>query len=192
MTGIPVGTFISFDATEYAVQGGGTSYVAFQLDQLYTNIGTIFYSQRYSGGDQESQVSLWGRASGAFAASDPGTSPDTVIPLTPLHGSGAYWDEYYMTNVISGRYFLLRFDQNTPGGNPGGREFRLGLLFPPTAHRVFRHPFRPGVDLGQRNLGTGRQRFRAMDHRHRRDQRQSHPHHRRHPVLPSPLLTRSS
>ncbi len=49
MTGIAVGTFLSFDATEFARAGGGSSYVTFELDQVYTNIASIFYANRKCG-----------------------------------------------------------------------------------------------------------------------------------------------
>ncbi len=133
MTGVAPGTFIDFDATEYARQGGGSCYVAFQLDHVYTNIGTLFYSQRYGASDAVSQISLWTSDSTPFTAADPGTEPDSAVTVTNTHSSGAYWDEYYLTNMLSGRYFLLRFDQTTPSGNPGGRELRLGILISPAA-----------------------------------------------------------
>jgi hypothetical protein len=131
MTGVAVGTFIDFDATEYARQGGGSCFISFQLDHVYTNIGTLFYSQRYGTADAVSQISVWTSGNTPFTAADPGTSPDSSVTVTNTHSSGAFWDEYYLTNTLSGRYFLLQLDQTTPSGNPGGRELRLGILFPP-------------------------------------------------------------
>ncbi|HXI69327.1 MAG TPA: LamG-like jellyroll fold domain-containing protein [Verrucomicrobiae bacterium] len=128
MTGVALGTFISFDATEYARQGGGTCYVAFELDQIYTNIGSVFYSQRYGTSDFISQISVWTSDSTPFTAADPGGSPAGVVSVVTGNSSGAFWNEFALTNHVSGRYFLLKMEQSSPNGNPGGRELRLGVF----------------------------------------------------------------
>lgn len=142
MTGIPVGTFISADATEFARSGPGTSFVAFQLDRLYTNIGSLFFANRYAPIDAVATISIWSSASTPFTAADPGTSAQSVVQITNNDPSGAFWDEYPLTNSINGQYFLLRLDQSTPAGtpgsNPGGRELRLGAVLgnPPVITQV--------------------------------------------------------
>ncbi len=130
MTDISVGTFLSFDATEFARAGGGPSYVAFQLDQVYTNILSIFYANRNAGGDWVTSISIWASDTTPFTAADPLTDPTSTTAVTnaPM---GVYWNEYFLTNTFGGRYFLLKLDQTTPSGNPGGREFRLGGLISP-------------------------------------------------------------
>ncbi len=134
VTGIPAGTFISSDAVEFARQGGGSSYVAFQLDSVHANIGSLYYANRYAPVDAVNQISIWASSSAPFTAADPGTAPNTVVPLPSLHSSGAYWDEYPMTNLLSGQYFLLKFDQATVGGNPGAANFASASssIHPPT------------------------------------------------------------
>jgi hypothetical protein len=131
VAGIPLNTQLN-DSAEFAKNGGGTSYVAFSLDQVYTNVGSLFYAQRSGGiasADKVSQISVW-TGSTPFAAMDPGTSPDTVVTIT--NAQGAIWNEYLMTNFISGQYFLLKLDQAVDDGNPGGRELRLGSTTPST------------------------------------------------------------
>lgn len=133
VTSIPVGTILSGDA-EYATAGQSNCFVAFQLDQSYTNVASIFYAQRQGNDptlDKIQIISIWASDSIPFAAADPGTPPDSVIAVT--NQTGAQWTEYLMTNTIAGQYFLIDLQQTTPGGNPGGHEFRLGaaLGIPP-------------------------------------------------------------
>jgi len=135
ITAVAVGTTINFDSTEYARQGPGTSFITFQLDQIYTNIASIFFANRSGTIDAVSQISIWTSASSAFTAVDPGTAPDSLVAIT---NTGASWKEYQLTNTLSGQYFLLRLDQSTPAGtpgsNPGGKELRLGqfVAHPPS------------------------------------------------------------
>jgi len=133
MTGIAAGTFIPFDATEYARSGDGVCFVAFQLDHVYTNIASIFYASRYNTPDLVSNIDIWVSDTSAFTAVDPGTNPNMMVPITKDITTGAVYNEYYLTSSLHGRYFLLRLDQANPGtgGNPGGREFRLGHSFAP-------------------------------------------------------------
>ncbi len=133
VTSIPVGTILSGDA-EYATAGQSNCFVAFQLDENYTNVASIFYAQRAGSDpalDKINVISIWASDSIPFAAADPGTPPDSVIAITNL--TGAQWTEYLMTNTIAGQYFLVDLQQTTPGGNPGGHELRLGaaLGIPP-------------------------------------------------------------
>jgi Concanavalin A-like lectin/glucanases superfamily/Immunoglobulin I-set domain len=134
VTGIPLGTILSGDG-EYASAGQATNYVAFQLDTLYTNVGSIFYAQRAGGNPTEDKInfiSIWASTNTPFSASDPGTPPDATVAVTNL--TGAQWTEYLLTNTISGQYFLVELAQFTLAGNPGGHELRLGaaLGLPPT------------------------------------------------------------
>jgi hypothetical protein len=131
VTGLPLNSQLN-DSAEFAKNGGGTSYVAFSLDQVYTNVGSLFYAQRSGGiasADKVSQISVW-TGSTPFAAMDPGTPPNTVVTIT--NAQSAIWNEYLMTNLIAGRYFLLKLDQAVDDGNPGGRELRLGSTTPNT------------------------------------------------------------
>ncbi len=125
VTGVAVGTILS--GSDFAKSGSGNSYVAFQLNTLYTNVGSIFYAQRDGydpSQDKVGIISIWASATTPFSAADPGTPPDSVIATTNI--TGGQWWEYLMTNTISGQYFLLELQQTSVGGNPGGREFRLG------------------------------------------------------------------
>ena len=126
VTALSVGTILSGDA-EYATAGQSNCFVAFQLDQNYTNIASLFYAQRAGGNptlDKIQTISIWASDSTPFAAADPGTPPDSVLTIT--NSTGAQWTEYLMTNVISGQFFLLELAQPTLSGNPGGQELRLG------------------------------------------------------------------
>jgi hypothetical protein len=125
MTGVALGT--SLGGSDFAKSGTGSSFVAFQLDQIYTNVASIFYAQRGANStttDKVWVISIWASSTTPFSAADPGTAPTSVISVN--HTAGAIWTEYMMTNTFAGRYFLLKLDQTTLAGNPGGREFRLG------------------------------------------------------------------
>jgi len=127
VTGVAVGTLIP--GAEYARNGAGDSFVAFQLDQIYTNIGSIFYAQRNGSNpaaDKVATISLWTSSSTPFSAVDPGVSPASVVATT--NTTGAQWTEYLLTNSVAGQYFLLKLHQSTPSGNPGGTELRLGAV----------------------------------------------------------------
>lgn len=112
---------------EYAKSGGGTAYVAFEVDNVY-DVGSIFYAQRFGSttGDNMQRMSVWTSATIPFTAADPATPPATVFALLPNTGAPK-WEEYILTNTIAGKYFLLKLEQTTVTGNPGGNEFRLGL-----------------------------------------------------------------
>jgi Concanavalin A-like lectin/glucanases superfamily/Immunoglobulin I-set domain/Immunoglobulin domain len=125
VTGVALGTIIG--STEFARDGGGDSFVAFQLNQVYTNVASVFYAQRAGSNptlDKVQTISVWGSSTTPFTAADPGTSPDSFVTVT--NSTGAQWTEYMLTNTVVGQYFLVKFGQTTPAGNPGGREFRLG------------------------------------------------------------------
>ena len=125
VTGIALGTIIG--SSEFAKNGGGDSFVAFQLNQVYTNVASVFYAQRAGSDptlDKVQTISMWASSTAPFTAADPGTSPDSMVAVT--NSTGAQWTEYMLTNVVAGQYFLVKFGQTTPAGNPGGREFRLG------------------------------------------------------------------
>lgn len=135
LTGVSVGATLG-DGNEYATASVADGFVAFQLDQNYTNIASVFYAQR--GGndpnaDKIQEIDVWSSVSTPFTAADPGTAPNAVVTVT--NSSGAIWSEYPLTNIISGQYFLVKFHQSTLNGNPGGREFRFGanLSQPPGA-----------------------------------------------------------
>ncbi len=127
MTGVALGTIISGD--EYATASQSSSFVAFQLDAIYTNVASLFYAQRngyYADQDKMGIISIWASTTTPFTAADPGTPPDSVIAIT--NSTGAQWTEYLMTNTIAGQYFLLKLQQTIVGGNPGGSELRLGAV----------------------------------------------------------------
>lgn len=132
VTGVTTGTILS--GNEYADNGVPESFVAFQLDTVYTNVGSIFYAQRSGSNpalDKVGMISIWASPTTPFTAADPGTPPNSVIAIT--NATGGQWTEYLMTNTVSGQYFLLKFQQTSVGGNPGGMELRLGadLGLPP-------------------------------------------------------------
>ncbi|HTI99194.1 MAG TPA: immunoglobulin domain-containing protein, partial [Dongiaceae bacterium] len=125
VTGLALGSTVS--GNEYARSGTGDCYVSFQLDNIYTNIASVFYAQRngFSANlDKIGIISVWTSPDTAFAAADPGTAPASVVLVT--NSNGAQWTEYPLTNVISGQYFLVKLEQTAVGGNPGGSELRFG------------------------------------------------------------------
>jgi Concanavalin A-like lectin/glucanases superfamily/Immunoglobulin I-set domain/Immunoglobulin domain len=127
MTGVPLGTILS--GNEYATAGQSSAFVAFQLDQAYTNVASIFYAQRNGfdpAQDKIGIISIWASSSTPFTAADPGTPPDSVVNIT--NSTGGQWTEYLMTNTVAGQYFLLKLQQASVGGNPGGSELRLGAV----------------------------------------------------------------
>ncbi len=127
VTGIALGTIIS--GSEFATAGQSTAFVAFQLNQAYTNVASIFYAQRNGfdpSQDKIGIISIWSSTSTPFTAVDPGTPPNSVVTIT--NSTGAQWTEYLMTNAIAGQYFLLKLQQTSVGGNPGGSELRLGAV----------------------------------------------------------------
>jgi hypothetical protein len=147
VTGLASGSSLVGGA-EYAKSGSGTAFVAFQVDQSYA-VGSIYYAQRAgaSTGDNMQRMSIWTSTSNAFTAADPGTAPATVINLTPNIGSPV-WLEYLLTNTISGQYYLLKLEQTTVTGNPGGAEMRLGAAPPPTAPVVVTPPANKNIYVG--------------------------------------------
>ena len=64
------------------------------------------------------------RAGRAGYAALTGVPANSVVSVN--HTPGAAWTEYALTNTIVGQYFLLKLEQTTLSGNPGGREFRFG------------------------------------------------------------------
>lgn len=127
MTGATVGQTIG--GAEWAKSGSGNAYVAFQVDQSYS-VGSVFWAQRNGSttGDNMQLMSIWVSDTTNFAAADPGTPPVDVVPLQANVGASV-WREYPLTNLISGKYYLLYLQQTAGnvGGNPGGNEMRLGL-----------------------------------------------------------------
>jgi hypothetical protein len=147
LTAIQTGTVL--EGSEFAKSGGGSSFVAFDMDRAYSGIGSIFYAQRRGANataDKISSISIWASSTTPFSAADPGVAPNTVVQIT--NTTGGLWLEYLLTNTLSGQYFLLKLDQAASSGNPGGNEFRLGanLGLPPT---VF------GITPAYTNLYTG-------------------------------------
>jgi hypothetical protein len=138
MTGIPVGTVLPAAAGEWATAGQATAFLAFQVEQVYTNVGSIFYAQRAGGNpvlDKINTISIWASTTTAFSTNDPGTPPNSVVQITDQNG--AQWEEYLLTNQIAGQYFLIEIAQSSAPvvqGNPGGTQFRLGaaLGLPPS------------------------------------------------------------
>lgn len=128
VTGIPSGTVLSGNA-DWARVGGEPGFVAFQVDQTYT-VGSVYYAQRVGANptaDKITKMSVWASATTPFTAADPGTAPDTILPIT--QSAGALWMEYLLTNTITGRYFLIKVEQIplvSGANNIGGNEFRLG------------------------------------------------------------------
>jgi hypothetical protein len=140
MTSIAVGQ--TFGGVEYAKSGAGDAWVSFEVDQVYS-VGSIYWAQRNgaSTGDNMQLMSIWESETTPFTTANPGTPPSNVIALEPNIGASV-WREYILTNIVSGRYFLLHLEQ-TPGhitGNPGGNEFRLGLNPPPTPPTIVQQP----------------------------------------------------
>jgi hypothetical protein len=117
---------------EWAKSGSGDAWIRFEVDQIYT-VGSVYWSQRVGSGtgDNMQVMSIWSSETTPFAAADPGTPPDEVIPLTPNSGNPV-WARYLLTNQLSGRYFLMHLEQTTATGNPGGSEMRLGVTGFPT------------------------------------------------------------
>jgi len=125
VTGLKPGSTIL--GSEYAKSGPGTAYVAFKVDNVYT-IGSFFYSQRNGSGtgDNMQKVTIWARTNAPYTAADPGVTGLVTANLLPNSGTPV-WREYFLSTNIIGQYFLLKFEQTTVTGNPGGNEFRFGL-----------------------------------------------------------------
>lgn len=131
---------------EYAKNGGGTAYVAFEVGAVY-DVGSVFYAQRFGSttGDNMQRMSVWASTTTPFTTADPGMPPATVFALLPNTGAPK-WEDYILTNTINGRYFLLKLEQTTVTGNPGGNELRLGLA--PTSPVIAVQPPSPTVYSG--------------------------------------------
>lgn len=147
-----IGSTLSAGA-EYAKSGAGDAWVAFELDQSYP-IGSIFWAQRNGSntGDNMQRLSIWSSADGAFTPTNPGTAPLDVVSLLPNTGQPV-WQEYFLTNTFSGKYFLIHLEQTDVRGNPGGAEMRFGLNPPPTAPIITAPP------VAQSVYATGTARF---------------------------------
>lgn len=140
MSSIAIGQ--TFGGPEYAKSGAGDAWVSFEVDQVYS-VGSVYWAQRNgaSTGDNMQLMSIWVSETTPFTTANPGTPASNVIPLEANIGASV-WREYILTNIVSGRYFLLHLEQ-TPGhvtGNPGGNEFRLGLNPPPTPPSIVQQP----------------------------------------------------
>lgn len=146
LPGSPTGSTV-----DWAVRGTAPAYVEFELDASY-EISSVFYAQRVGAVpnlDKVDHISIWARDSAPFSAADPGIAP--VQTLTITNKQSAIWAEYQLTRPISGRYVLLRFDQDpVVGGNIGGNELRLGGARPDHSAPViaFVYP-EPGKTLRQ-------------------------------------------
>lgn len=126
VTGIAPGLSLTPDS-DWAISGTGPAYLRFQLDDVY-QIASIFYAQRtgaVAGFDKVNRISIWTSVSNPFSPNDPGSLPKCVMTIT--NQQSAIWSEYALPEILTGRYFLLKFEQ-TPivGGNIGGGEFRFG------------------------------------------------------------------
>ena len=110
MSGVALGTIIS--GAEYATASQSSSFVAFQLDTVYTNVASLFYAQRngfFADQDKMGIISIWSSTTTPFTAADPGTPPNSVIAIT--NSTGAQWAEYLMTNSIAGQYSCSNFSK---------------------------------------------------------------------------------
>ncbi|HWQ90704.1 MAG TPA: hypothetical protein VN673_03455, partial [Clostridia bacterium] len=125
VAGLAPGSTLS--GAEFARSGAGSAWVAFEVDASYP-VGSIYFAQRAGAntGDNMQKVSIWASESAAFETVDPGTAPAAVISLLPNSGTPV-WREYFLPGTLPGRYFLLKLEQTTITGNPGGNEFRLGM-----------------------------------------------------------------
>jgi hypothetical protein len=125
VTGLAPGSTLS--GNEFARSGPGSAWVAFEVDAVYT-VGSLYFAQRAGSntGDNMQKVSVWTSETAAFATTEPGTAPAAVISLLPNTGTPV-WREYFLANNLVGRFFLLKLEQTTITGNPGGNELRLGL-----------------------------------------------------------------
>jgi hypothetical protein len=130
MTGLALGASTAPD-NDWAIQGTGPGYLRFETDQTY-QIASVFYAQRTGaivGFDKVDRLSIWTSQVAPFAPADPGTLPSTVVTIT--NNNSAIWAEYALPAILTGRYFLLKFEQvPTVGGNIGGGEFRFGAAPP--------------------------------------------------------------
>jgi hypothetical protein len=151
-----VGSPLSAGA-EYAKSGPGDAWVAFEVDQPY-EVGSIFWAQRNGAntGDNMQRLSIWASETDPFTAANPGTAPLDVVNLLPNSGQPV-WQEYFLTNTFTGKYFLMHLEQTDVRGNPGGAEMRLGLNPPPTAPIITSAPVEQSVYAN----GTARFSFKA-------------------------------
>ena len=123
LTGLHANDFVAGNGDGSSVQ---TYYVAFQLDQDYANINSVFYAQRSGNNplaDKIQTLTIWSSATTPFTAANPGTLGES-INITDQNP--AEWAEYTLSTPISGQYFLIEGAQTTQNGNPGGFQLRLG------------------------------------------------------------------
>lgn len=109
--------------------GSGPHFVEFELDDLYT-VESIFHSNRdfnnagNSAVDKVTNMRIWASSVSAFAAANPGTSPDGSVAVTEVTSSN--FTEYTLSSPIVGRYFVVEFTGDPNVGVIGGVELRLG------------------------------------------------------------------
>ncbi len=131
MTGVNVGAVIEPVGVDWAISGTGPGFVSFQLGQVH-DVESVFYAQRIGGDphlDKISQISLWASINAPFSAADPGTPPQATVTIT--NQDSGVWIEYFLSAGVTGRYFLIKVEQNpVSGGNIGGNELRLGSSGP--------------------------------------------------------------
>lgn len=119
--------------TEYATDAVlQDTYVAFQVDRVYTNVGSFFFAQRKGAGNNSmTNLELWASTTTPYVTADPGVAPLASIPLGVGNNFDGRWIEYPLSNTISGQYFLIRFKEKQ--AYSGCTEFRLGVaMVPPT------------------------------------------------------------
>jgi hypothetical protein len=145
LTGVSLGTHLT--GNDWAIQGSGPAFLAFQLDQVYS-INSVFYAQRSgsdANADKITSISVWASTTTPFTAADPGTAPDATASVTD--SAGAILNRYLLSSTLSGQYFLIKFEQNpiadAPNNNIGGNEFRLGT--PVTAQAPLTFTTGPGT-----------------------------------------------
>ncbi|MDR3457537.1 MAG: hypothetical protein P4N60_08830 [Verrucomicrobiae bacterium] len=137
LTGVALGTPLSGNdwADDGVTSALAPAYLAFQVDQIY-NVHAIYYAQRNSNpGDPTDKITaldLWASQTTPFAAADPGTTPDAVMAIPEI--DAAVLHRYILPSAITGRYFLIKVEQNptVANSNIGGNEFRLGTFVTPS------------------------------------------------------------
>ncbi|HEX4264687.1 MAG TPA: CotH kinase family protein [Verrucomicrobiae bacterium] len=131
VTAVLPGTQVESTGKDWAIVGTGPGYVRFQLDRSHP-IDSVFYAQRIGADpnlDKIDKISIWVSTNGPFAPTDPGTAPAATATIT--NKQSGIWIQYSLSTSVTGRFFLIKVEQNPAvGGNIGGNELRLGTSGP--------------------------------------------------------------
>jgi hypothetical protein len=132
VSGLAIGDKVA--GSDWAENGSAPGYLAFQLDKAYSVYG-LFYAQRAGSDapvDKVTRISLWADSDVAFDPLFPPTS-DPVAVFNATETRASVWARYLFSGAVTGRYFLVKVEQDpkVQYSNLGGTELRLGVAVTP-------------------------------------------------------------